>query len=285
MVLQSALRSVASIALAITPLACSSHTGSGDDNGGAAAQSSGGASGSGGSGAVGGSVSSGCSSAVGGSGGMSGSAAQAGSGAGVAGSAGYACTAPVAPTCNTFSNYGSTFTDGAFGGTWYTFGDLTRDTDGSAFHVTGMVGQASGFGVVFNSCTALEQASFVSFMLSGMSTSTDGPNMVDFEIKTNSDELVDETRHTGTCVGRPGLDCQSPRIKYLAPTTRSLGIFWNVLSDGRPVASVNPAEGLGLEWQLEPDASGAPYAADFTIDDLEFTKVNTHIECVPDGGG
>ncbi len=207
-------------------------------------------------------------------------------GAGGMAPAGFACTAPTAATCDSIQVWG-TFSNGTFGGGLYTYGQLTRDaTVTDSFKVSGMVTDYSGFGVYFNSCSSLAAYTGVSFVMTGTSASVAKPNVVRFVVQTNPDEAIDMENMKGMCPGMPGVGCNSPRKEGVAPSDMAQAFLFTDLMGGEPVATVTTTEVLGLQWQIDPDTGGTPFAVDITIDNLTLTGgASAPVECTAPMGG
>lgn len=190
---------------------------------------------------------------------------------------GFGCDDPFVVTCNSVDTWSSTAAPFGGGGL-FSYDDfthsLTGDTaDGTAFHLTGVVGLYAGFGVYLNRCSTLAGYTSVTFSLSGVTASVDKPNRVHFEILDNRDELIDVENHKGMCVGSAGLDCVSPGKDIMlsdAPTT----VLFSELTGGKPSGTLDPSEVLGFMWQFEPDASHTPFAVDVKLDHLTLIGGN-----------
>ncbi|HTQ05215.1 MAG TPA: hypothetical protein VMI54_15230 [Polyangiaceae bacterium] len=203
-----------------------------------------------------------------GQGGVSGGGRAGASAAGaenVAGNGTFTCVEPV-PTasCNAVRDWGVNALGGLF-----VFGDLRTDfTNTESFHVTGSVGTYSGFGVYFNACTDLSAYRSMTFTLSGTSGSVDATDVVRFVVQQNADEPPDQLNRKGGCPG-PASNCSSPFV-YLGVGSTPQTVAFSSLTNGAPLAGLDPTQLLGLEWLIAPDASGTPFAVDLTLDDLTF---------------
>jgi hypothetical protein len=144
-------------------------------------------------------------------------------------------------------------------------------TDKNEMHITGMVSDYSGFGIYLNSCSTIAAYSGVTFTLSGNTMSVDNANKLRFVIQTNSDEPIDTTNKKGTCPGMPGNGCNSPRKEGIMPMDTAQSVAFTDLGNGEPVAALNPAEVVGIQWQIDPDASKMPFSIDLKLDDFKFT--------------
>jgi hypothetical protein len=243
----------------------SGHAGTGTGGTGTGGTGTGGSSGTG----TGGSTTGGSSGTGTGGGAGTGTAGMAGG----AGASGFACTSPVTATCDSISDWGS-FTNGMFGGGLYVYGTgVAYDmTDKNEMHITGMVSDYSGFGIYFNSCSTIAAYNGVTFTLSGNTMSVDNANKLRFVIQTNSDEPIDTTNKKGTCPGMAGNGCNSPRKEGIMPSATAQSVAFSDLGNGQPVATLNPAEVVGIQWQIDPDASKMPFSIDLKLDDFKFTN-------------
>ena len=69
--------------------------------------------------------------------------------------------------------------------------------------------------------------------------------------------------------GDAGTPCQSPHAPLTLRATPQTIVFAN-LQNGAPQVTVDPAQIVGFQWLINPDASGVAYAADIALDDLTF---------------
>jgi hypothetical protein len=195
--------------------------------------------------------------------------------------AGFACDTPVVPGCNRLQSFG-TFTNGDFGGGMYAYGNLTFDmTDSSVLHVTGSVSTYSGFGIYFNACSTLAAYTGVSFMLTGGSASAEHPNELHFLIRSNADTPVDPVGHYGTCVGAPGVECVMPEVD-VAVSSSPRTVLWTDLTGGKPIATLDPRQVLGFQWEIAPDTTHVPFSVDLELDDVTLLGgADPPTDCAP----
>ncbi|HEV8548692.1 MAG TPA: hypothetical protein VGQ57_06690 [Polyangiaceae bacterium] len=284
-------------------MACSSK-GDDDDNkgngtggtgtGGGAGKGTGGTSATGG---TGGSTTGGTGgSTTGGTGGTGGSTTGGGAGTGtggsnggmgaggMAGATGFACAMSPA-TCNLIHTW--TFgTTSQWQGT-YTYQETTvmkdSTTDPTMLHITGTVSKYDGFGIYTGKCSSLSGYTGITFTLKGTTSSVDKPNALKFVIQINADEPIDMTNSKGACVGSSGVECISPS-KAIMPSDSPQTIMFSDLAGGKPLATVDATQVLGLQWQIDPDASGTAFPIDLTLSEVTLIGTPTG-DCSSGGGG
>jgi hypothetical protein len=164
---------------------------------------------------------------------------------------------------------------------------LTVDVTKGNFHVTGTVGDYSGFALYFDNCDHVDASAFkgIKFTVSG---SVPNGNAITMGVGTINDtptgvwmlspggkttaKPTDAGRCTptsGTQYYHPGCVDPTTQIPIAAsPVTQS--VLWASLTAGTPDASPNPAEITSIYWYFPWSGTGAPYALDFTLDDLQF---------------
>jgi hypothetical protein len=171
---------------------------------------------------------------------------------------------------------------------------LTSDVTGGNWHISGTVGDYSGFGLYWDNCKRVDASKYkgISFKISG-TVEQDG--MVTFEISTLKDTIsaawlnghgVTGASDPGTCT--PPADatlnqysqttCAEPKVSIPVtanPTTQT--ILWSDFTGGKPEANVTASDILSIHW-IFPNPNGilsgtpTPYKADIIIDDLSFVE-------------
>jgi hypothetical protein len=237
------------------------------------------------------------------------------------GSDGTACPAPladitdftydpsVAGTTASIVHFGNNV--GLPGGEWVSPNSgtyaLASDVTQNNWHITGKVGDYSGFGLYFDSCSRFDASKYkgISFTISG---SVAVGNKVTLAVGTLNDTVAWEwtnangkTSAASTDSGRCKPPCnQCPNAtmctaqvcmttnQYYHPgcadptkdvpvtaTPVTQTVYWTDLANGLPEASVTPSTLTSIAWSL-PNPAGVgtasvtPYDVDITIDDLKF---------------
>jgi hypothetical protein len=164
---------------------------------------------------------------------------------------------------------------------------LTVDVTQSSFHITGTVGDYSGFALYFDNCDHLDASQFkgIRFTISG---SVPQGNAITMGVGTIDDtptgtwmrDVGGDTTALPTDSGRctptsgtqyyhPG--CSDPQVKVAVPATPTVtDVPWANLTGGAPVLSPKPAEITSIYWFFPWSDGGTPYAVDLVIDDLQF---------------
>ena len=171
---------------------------------------------------------------------------------------------------------------------------ITSDMTQSNWHITGNIGDYSGFGLYFDNCSRVNASAYkgISFKISGTVASPTGSSIT-FGVGTikNTISAAWINAHGGTgavnagsCTPTTGTSqyyqtgCgeNTKTIPVTAtPTTQS--ILWTDFTGGLPETSVTPSDILSIHWNfLNPTGVGTtsvtPYAADIVLDDLSFIQ-------------
>jgi len=169
---------------------------------------------------------------------------------------------------------------------------LTSDFSGGNWHISGTVGDYSGFGLYLDGCSHIDASAFkgISFKVSGTVEQGGG---ITLEISTLNDTITATwlNSHGGnvpaTDPGRclpPTTDvnqwaqstCAEPQQVIPVTTTPTVQtILWSDFSGGKPEATVKASDITSIHWFFpNPDGIGSgtptPYKVDITIDDLSF---------------
>jgi hypothetical protein len=179
---------------------------------------------------------------------------------------------------------------------------LTADFSGENWHITGTVGDYSGFGLVFSlqgtpsgGCNLVDASTFsgISFSIKGSVPITGAlADTVQLIVATAADDPAsawlnahkmagaeDKPDSFGTCMpvsNQYDGTCSSPT--YTVPVTATattINVKWSDLKGGKPMASPDPAKITSIAWVIPTPAGlgGASlmtYKVDLTIDDLKF---------------
>jgi hypothetical protein len=171
---------------------------------------------------------------------------------------------------------------------------LTSDVTQDNWHISGEVGDYSGFGVSFNKCTKVDASAYkgISFTISG---SVEMNGTVTFTVGTAGDDVSsawlnmnkkagDDDKHTfARCTPASATNqydgtCNSPsKVVTVSDKPTTVTVLWKDLTGGKPESSVNPAEITFVSWVFPPPPgagtdSPTPYMADVTLDDLTFVE-------------
>ena len=245
---------------------------------------------------------------AGGAGGSDGAAdagaldAGGGAGGGFATSDGVLCPRPAQALITDFTYVaGGTTTEVPFGngtsfsGTEFVYPtsgawSLTSDVTGNNWHISGTLGDYSGFGLAFVGCSRLDASAYrgISFTISG---SVPQGSFVTMGVSTLNDTLAaswlnahggDGSLNPGRCIPTAGTnrytqsscaDAFAPISIVAVPTVQT--ILWSDFTGGRPEPNVAPSDILAVYWYF-PSPVGAgtatptPYPVDIVIDNLAF---------------
>jgi hypothetical protein len=193
-----------------------------------------------------------------------------------------------------FGDFTETFSGGTFvypNTEQMTMYPLTSDVTEDNWHITGTVGEYSGFGLYFGDCAKFDASAFdgIQFTISGdvgMGTT------VDFRVGTAANTVSHEWLHEngqtqepanfGRCVP-PGSNqydgsCSEPSFTVTVTDTPSVvRVLWDEFKGGSPEAAVTPSELTSISWALPAPAGVGTegvttYSVDLIIDDIRFAS-------------
>lgn len=194
----------------------------------------------------------------------------------------------------TFGDFVSTLSGGTFQypgtGPYPVTSDVTLDN----WHLSGTIGDYSGFGLFLTGCNLVDASAFdgISFTVRGnvelMGTLTFSVGTSENDIShlwlnsqpTPPDPLA--VPNSGTCIPANNQydgTCGSPSFTVpVTPTETTITVAWEQLSAGRPRASVDPEKLTSIVWIFPPPPGAGtttpvPYEADVVIDDLRFVDL------------
>ena len=171
---------------------------------------------------------------------------------------------------------------------------LVSDVSGSNWHITGTVGDYSGFGFYYDNCNRIDATGFtgISFKISG----TVMGGALTFEVDTLNDTIAPSwlTAHGGTPMATDPGACVPPSTATLnqysqttcaEPTTSvpvtatptTITVHFSDFTNGKTDMAPQPKDITGIRWVL-PTPAGAgtatptTYPLDLTIDDVSFVK-------------
>jgi hypothetical protein len=143
---------------------------------------------------------------------------------------------------------------------------LASNPCGGNWHITGSVGDYSGFGFWLETCMVdMSDYSGISFKIGG----DVGPTGQLKVQVSHSANIAPDTCKTnkGTCT----VDGCAPASATIdvSTTSKVVTLSWSDFTGGVPEAGVNPAEITGIAFALDcADCMATPYDLDVTIDDL-----------------
>ena len=192
----------------------------------------------------------------------------------------------------TFGDFTETFSGGTFvypSEETMPLYPLTSDVTEGDWHITGEVGDYSGFGLFFQDCTKFDASAFdgIEFTIRG---DVGMGNTLEFRVGTAANTVSHEWLHEngqtaepvnfGRCIP-PGSNqydgsCTEPKVSVtVTDTPEVVTVLWEDLTGGSPESFVTPSELTSIAWAL-PAPSGVgtesviTYSVDLVIDDLRF---------------
>lgn len=231
----------------------------------------------------------------------------AGGAGGMGGSAATACALPTGTLISDFSTPDAAdptkvnFPGPPSGGTYFypapsqvptPMFPIDSDATQGNLHVSGTIGDYSGFGLYFDNCSKIDASAYkgVQFTIHGSVPMGDA---MTFSVGTAADEVAaswlnahkaaatdaDKPPNFGRCMpvsGQYDGTCNAPsKSVAVTATATTITVLWADLVGGKPEASVNPSEIIYMAWAFPAPAgagTAAPttYMADVTVDDLQF---------------
>jgi len=171
---------------------------------------------------------------------------------------------------------------------------LTSDVTQSSWHITGTIGNYSGFALYFDSgstpCDRVDASQFkgISFTISG---SVPHGNAITFGVGTVKDTPSGTWMHdvggktaakatdVGSCIPTSGTQyyhpgCGDPTTQIpITATAITQSITWATLTGGTPDASPDPAGITSIYWFFPwTGSTDTSYPVDITIDNLAFIQ-------------
>jgi hypothetical protein len=170
-------------------------------------------------------------------------------------------------------------------GTW----PVTSDMTASNWHISGTLGDYSGFGLFFDNCSRVDASAYkgVSFTISGsvpQGSITMGLGTLNDVIASSwlSTHGGDTTEKPGRCLPTSGTNqydqktcADATKSVPVTATPTKISILWSDFTGGKPEPGVTPTDIISFYWFFPPPtgagtASPTTYAVDIVVDDLSF---------------
>lgn len=146
----------------------------------------------------------------------------------------------------------------------------THDAEAENMHIEAKVEDYAGFGLWFGPCSDASEFSGVQFTISG--TISNGGTL-DFQVQTSRNYPIDTENTKGECEGTFDDNCgfNTKSNVVVTETAEVVQVPWGDLVGGKPLASLDPTELLGIQWQFNcPSDAEEPCEVDVVIDDVTF---------------
>jgi alpha-L-fucosidase len=162
---------------------------------------------------------------------------------------------------------------------------LTSDVTQSGWHISGTVGDYSGFGLYFDNCNRVDASKYkgISFKISGALGST---TPLTLGVATLNDSIAPawinlhngNSTSPGRCIPTSGSGqysqqgCSSPsKTIPVTDIPTVVNVLWGDFTGGSPESSVaSPSEITSIAWTIPWTGGGSQYPVDLVIDDLTF---------------
>jgi hypothetical protein len=163
---------------------------------------------------------------------------------------------------------------------------LTSDVTNNNWHISGMVGDYSGFGLYFDGCTRVDASAYhgMSFTISGSEAQGDqvalGIGTVNNGVAASwliaNGDATAKPGDPGRCIPASGnryyhpgcLDATKTIPVTATPTVQK--VLWGDFAGGQPEPSVTPSDIISIYWSIPWTATSSPYPVDIVLDDLQF---------------
>ncbi len=154
----------------------------------------------------------------------------------------------------------------------YVYPDALKPTAGEFLRFADQVRDYTGMGVWFSGCIDGSKFRGVRFTIAGNAGAS---GAVQFYVIANRDKEVDAPNSAGACVPADPTQiwqsCRPPVVTLPvtgAPTQHS--IAWTAFKAGLPTPTTDGSDLLALQWSFDWQDGATPYAAELTVDNLEF---------------
>jgi hypothetical protein len=171
---------------------------------------------------------------------------------------------------------------------------LNSDVSGGNWHITGAIGNYSGFGLYLDNCNRIDASAYagISFKISGR-VEQEGAVTLQVDTLNNTITAAWLNAHGGTAKDTDPGRCEPPasapnqwaqsaclqpqQVIPVTETPTEQSILWSDFSGGSPDTSVTPSDIVAIHWFFpNPPGVGTdsptPYQVDITLDDLSFIK-------------
>jgi hypothetical protein len=149
---------------------------------------------------------------------------------------------------------------------------IAGDTSGGNWHLSGTVGDYSGFGIYLEPCMIdLSAYTGISFVIGGNVGAT---GELTFGVASSEDNKPSNCwTNVGTCNPDAGT-CRSPHTQITVPATPgTVTVHWADLADGMPTSTLDNMQVTGFNFAFDCGSClTTPYAVDLTIDDLALVQ-------------
>jgi hypothetical protein len=166
-------------------------------------------------------------------------------------------------------------------------GTITSDVTQGSWHLSGTVGDYSGFALYFDACDRLDASQFqgIRFTISGsvpqgnaitMGVGTVANTPTGVWMKDPGGDTAALPTDAGRCIPTSGNQyyhpgCTDPTTAIAIPSTPTqTDVPWTKLTGGTPVSSPNPKEITSIYWYFPWSDGATPYQVDLVMDDLQF---------------
>lgn len=146
----------------------------------------------------------------------------------------------------------------------------THDAAEENMHIEATVANYAGFGLWFGPCTDASAYEGIQFTISG---AVGDSGSLDFQVQTSRNYPISTNDMKGECEGdfSSGCSFNTASAIEVTDTPETVQIPWADLTGGEPIATLDPTELLGIQWQFNCDSMAEePCAVDVVIDDVSF---------------
>lgn len=152
------------------------------------------------------------------------------------------------------------------------YGSTTFAVTDEALVVSGEVSDYSGAGLWFGPCVDARAFSGVTFDIGGDVGTT---GQITVMLQTNADSPIVEADMRGACAYDPPdqiySDCAQPGVtKAVSTTSGPVTVTWAELMGGKPSATTDASDLVGIQFQFAWSDTAAPYQGTMTIDNIHF---------------
>jgi hypothetical protein len=165
--------------------------------------------------------------------------------------------------------------DTAFSGFSFAYPDaIVSDMSTGEWHLSGTVGDYSGFALGFSCAVDASMFTGISFSIRGDAGAT---GRLIMEVGTSPDDVNEAAGAAsfGQCIPKTGRydgTCLTPKLDLpVTGTLNTVKLKWSDFKGGAPQPSVSSNSISGLAWRFDWITGATPFPVDVTIDDVMFT--------------
>ena len=154
-------------------------------------------------------------------------------------------------------------------------GAVTFSVTDEALVIAGDLTGYSGGGLWFGPCVDARAFAGIQFDVSGMPGDS---GQITFMLQTNANTPITPADMRGACAytteENKYSDCAQPAAtRPVSETVQTVQVLWTDLMGGKPTATTDGSDIVGMQFQFTWSDTAAPYSASITIDNVQFIPI------------